>query len=109
MTPSDPYDELVAAYTREHLGDKTIKDRRLLLILCSIGLFVWLSGITPERVPLLGIEFRVADQIAMVKFLAVVLMYQTVVFGVHAWRDFEEHRATIRKPLALERSAAARE
>ena len=94
----DPYDQTIERYLSDPLGDKTRKARRLLMGLLGVGLFVWLSGITPERIPLLGIEFRVVHQIALTRTLAAFITYQTLIFAIYAWQDVEKHRAMARKP-----------
>jgi hypothetical protein len=79
------------------LSEVTRRERRLLLAVSVIGLFVSYSGIVPTKVDALGIELSSTDQRSFLTLLALVIVYLLIAFVIYGFADFLTWRKEYQK------------
>ena len=82
------------------LGDEVRKERRALLIASTIAIAIGASGIVPTRITTLGIEFSSGDRIILLRIVALVILYLTFAFLLHAVLDGLDWHARYRAEIA---------
>ncbi|GAB3754198.1 hypothetical protein [Lysobacter olei] len=70
------------------LSDVTRKERRMLLGLDVLAIFVSTTGLVPTKISALGVEFGAADQRAFLYVFAAVLAYFVAAFLVYGVSDY---------------------
>lgn len=82
----------------------TRKERRALLGLSSLAIFMFLTGAVPKRIPALGVEFEAAEQRWLMAGLLALLVYFVVGFAFYGWvnqrkwlKDIDRARAKVRQ------------
>ncbi|HEX8693240.1 MAG TPA: hypothetical protein VF746_12510 [Longimicrobium sp.] len=92
------------------LGEEVRKERRALLVASIIAIAIGASGIVPTRITTLGIEFSSGDRIILLRIVALVILYLTFAFVLHAVLDgldwHARYRAEIERLEADLRSGA---
>jgi hypothetical protein len=88
-----------AVLVADPLSEVTRKERRSLLATSAIGVLILRTGLVPERISTFGIEFSKADQTAVLRVLAIVVLYFLVAFVIYAFSDFVSWRITFRGAL----------
>ncbi|MGE5693339.1 MAG: hypothetical protein ACM3YF_06120 [Candidatus Zixiibacteriota bacterium] len=91
MAGESPYELLVG----DPLREVTRKERRALLGFCAIAIVVVKTGLIPNKIVALGIEFSSADQKSLLVVLALVVLYFLVAFLIYAFSDFMAWRISL--------------
>jgi amino acid transporter len=81
------------------LSEVTRKERKFLLGVSVIGLFVSNSGIVPTKIAALGIELSSLDQKSFLTLLALVVAYFLTAFCIYGIADFLIWRKQYQKLL----------
>lgn len=81
---------------RDPFNETTRKVRRNLMGSCAIGLVIIKAGLIPTKVSALGIEFTQTDQTALLRIMALVVLYFLVSFAVYAWSETVANIVTLR-------------
>ncbi|MCX6953041.1 MAG: hypothetical protein NTV51_12880 [Verrucomicrobia bacterium] len=83
-TPTHPHDIALG----DPLTEITRKERRNLIGLSAVGLFVAWAGLVPSKISALGIEFNKTEQEYFKIGISFGVLYFTAAFGLYAWSDF---------------------
>jgi len=82
----------------------TRKERRTVLGLSSLAVFMFLTGAVPKKIPALGVEFEAPEQRWLILGLLVLLVYFVVGFAFYGWvnqrkwlKDIDRARAKLRQ------------
>ncbi len=70
------------------MTELTVRERRILLAVCAIGLTIAKIGLVPTKITALGIEFSATNQQTMLAILAVIIAYFLLAFVVYAAGDY---------------------
>ena len=81
---------------RDPFNETTRKARRNLLGSCAVGLVIIKAGLIPTKVSALGIEFTQTDQTALLRIVALIVLYYLVSFSVYAWSETVAYSVTLR-------------
>jgi hypothetical protein len=73
---------------RDPLSEVTRKERTLLLGTAALGIGIVHTGLVPEKISTLGVDFTPADQRAVVALLGFLVLYFVVAFLIYAGSDF---------------------
>ena len=79
---------------QDPLSEVTRTERRTLLGVSAVGIVIAQSGLVPSKISALGIEFDRTDQSALLKMLAVIVVYFLVAFLIYATSDFVAWRTS---------------
>lgn len=87
------------------LSEVTRRERRMLLGLDVLAIAVVSVPLVPEKVEALGLEFKLANQRALLSIYALVLVYFLVAFVLYALSDYIPwRRAHVRRQLDHDRA-----
>ena len=89
---------------RDPLGDVTRKERRLLMGISMIGIALVKTGLLPEKISTLGIEFSQTNQKSLLVVFSFVTIYFLVAFTIYAAADFIAWRSVFYAALREARS-----
>ncbi|ENM5764292.1 hypothetical protein V9R53_003991 [Vibrio mimicus] len=70
------------------LSDVTRRERRMLLAVSMLGIFLARAGIVPTKVSALGIELSTSDQKTFLLIIGASLLYFVTAFVLYALSDF---------------------
>jgi hypothetical protein len=73
---------------RDPLCEVTRRERRMLLGVSVLSLFVAKTGLIPSKISALGVDFERTDQRAFLVLLALVVTYFIVAFALYGLTDF---------------------
>jgi hypothetical protein len=79
---------------KDPLSQVTRAERRMLLGISALSIFVTSTGLIPTRVSALGVDFGQSDQRALLLVLALVVGYFLVAFIVYGLTDYLSWRIT---------------
>ena len=88
------------------LSDVTRKERRLLLAVSIVGIGIVKTGLLPEKISALGIEFGHADQKALLGIFTLIIAYFLAAFVVYAAADWMAVIFSTRQEFAAKRRKA---
>lgn len=80
-------EKLLGLMTEDPISDLARKERRNLLLMCSLGLVIALTGFLPDKVQSFGIEFKVTEKLGMLFIVMGVILYFGIAFVVYVWND----------------------
>lgn len=83
------------------LNELTRRERRLLLVVCLIGLFFVLTGAIPKKIQALGIEFDKFDQQWFLFLFAAIVIYLLFLFVIYATSDYIKWKAAISDEIKI--------
>ncbi len=84
---------------RDPLSEVTRNERRSLLAIGTLGVVLVQTGMVPEKIDALGIEFSVADQRAILSIVALGTAYFLLAFVIYAASDFIAWRLAYRESI----------
>lgn len=84
---------------RDPLSDVTRKERAYLLGLSAAGIVIVFTGLVPERITALGIQFAETDQRTLLRLLAAVIAYFLIAFVIYAASDYVSWHRHLREKL----------
>ena len=79
---------------RDPLSQVTRAERRMLLGISALSIFVTSTGLIPTKISALGVDFGQSDQRALLIVLALVVAYFLVAFVVYGLTDYLSWRVT---------------
>lgn len=79
------------------LSEVTRRERKYLLGISVIGLFVSYSGIVPTRIAAFGIDLSASDQKSFLTLLALIILYFLAAFVIYGLADFLTWRKEYQK------------
>lgn len=85
---------------RDPLSEVTRKERRTLLGVSLVGVMTAETGLLPTEISVLGINFDVPDQQALLFVLAGVVIYFSVAFLLYAASDVLAWRLALRRSMS---------
>jgi hypothetical protein len=85
---------------RDPLSDVTRKERRLLLGMSVIGIALVKTGLLPEKISALGIDFSETNQKSLLTVFSFVTIYFLVAFMIYAAADFIAWRISLYMAIA---------
>lgn len=80
---------------KDPLSDVTRKERKLLLGVSLIGITIVKTGLIPEKIEALGVQFGKANQHALLIILSALTIYFLIAFVLYALSDFLSWRLAL--------------
>lgn len=81
-------DSLTATLLKDPLSVVARAERRLLLGVSTLSIFVTRVGLIPTKISALGIDFAPSDQHALLNVMACVVVYFLFAFVIYAFSDY---------------------
>lgn len=83
------------AILSDPLSEETRKERRYLLCISSLGIFMVKTGFIPTKITALGIEFSETDRNTLLKVIAAIIIYFLVAFVLYSLADYWSYRINV--------------
>ena len=83
-----PANSPAAAKLQDPLSEVTRRERKYLLGISLLSIFVVKTGLVPTKISALGVEFNEANQESMLLILALMVLFFLVAFCFYALSDF---------------------
>ena len=96
MTPETP----LQITLRDPLSEVTRKERRMLLGIGVLAVFVAKTGLIPSKISALGVDLEKSNQQAFLIVLAAVVSYFVLAFTIYGLADFLAWRLTYGRAIA---------
>jgi len=73
---------------RDPLSEVSRKERKFLLGVCAISITIVETGLVPNKISALGVDFSPADQKSLLVIMALIVAYFLIAFMIYAVSDF---------------------
>ena len=83
-----PANSPTAARLNDPLSEVTRRERKYLLGISLLSMFIVKTGLVPTKVSALGVEFNEANQESLLLILALMVLFFLVAFCIYALSDF---------------------